>query len=72
MCMSSYLPELLTRVLPTHSLEDLRAAGMLVYKCVHLVYVAVDDDVQPVLDRVVLGDLLCGEGFGHVGGACGA
>lgn len=40
---------------------------MLVDKCVHFVYVAIDDDVQALVDRGVLGDLLRCEGFGHCG-----
>lgn len=42
---------------------------MLIHKRVQLVYAAVDDYVQALFDRGVLGDLLGGERFGHGGGA---
>lgn len=38
---------------------------MLLDKGVHLVHIVVYYDVQPLLDRVVLRDLLCGERLGH-------
>lgn len=38
---------------------------MLVYEAVQLVYILVYDDVQPLLDCVVLGDLLRCECFRH-------
>ena len=44
---------------------------MLIYECVQLVYIAVDYDVKTVIDRVVLGDLLRGEGLGHCRWRCG-
>ena len=40
---------------------------MLVYKGVHLVYAAVDDDVEAAVDTGMLGDLFGCEGFGHRG-----
>jgi len=67
MMHATYLPELLASVLATDSLQDFRATWVFVYKCVHLVYAAIDDDVQTVVDRAVLGDLLRGERFGHGG-----
>jgi hypothetical protein len=65
----TYLPELLARILASHPLQDLCATRVFLYECVHLVYVAVNDDVKTIVDRVVLGDLLRCEGFGH--GGCG-
>lgn len=38
---------------------------MLVYKAIQLVYILIHDNVQALLDRVVLGDLLRCECFGH-------
>jgi hypothetical protein len=68
----TYLPELLARILAADSLQDLCAAGVLLDKGVHLVHVAVDDDVQAVFDRRVLGDLLGSKRFGHGGDASGS
>jgi hypothetical protein len=65
----TYLPELLARVLPTHSLQDLRATWVFLYKGVHLIHVAIHYYVQSLLDCVVFGDLLRGEGLGHRVGA---
>lgn len=61
----TYLPELLTRILSTYPLQDLRATGMLFHKAVQLVYILVDNNVQPLLNCVVLGDLLRCELLGH-------
>jgi hypothetical protein len=69
---TTYLPKLLAGILASHSLQDLGAARVLVYECVHLVYAAIDDDVETVLDRAVLGDLLGCEGLGHGGCVAGA
>jgi hypothetical protein len=66
----TYLPELLARILASHPLQDLRASGVLLHKRVHLVYIVVDYNVQPFLNRRVLGDLLCCEGFGHCECGC--
>jgi hypothetical protein len=63
----TYLPKLLARILPTHSLQYLRTTWMLLYKTVHFIYVSVYYYVQPFLDCVVFGDLLGGKGFGHGG-----
>ena len=65
------LPELLAGILSSDTLQDLCATWVLVYKCVHLVNIVVDDDVEALLDCVVLGDLLRCEGFGHCGGSIG-
>ena len=64
---STYLPELLTRVLPAHPLQDLRAARVLLYKAVQLVHILVYNYVQSLLDCVVLRDLLRCELLGHCG-----
>ena len=67
MSHATYLPELLARVLASYSLQDLCATWVLVYERVHLVYAAINDDVETVVDRAVLGDLLRGERLGHGG-----
>lgn len=64
---NTHFPELLACILAAHSLENLRAAGVLVYEAIQLIYILVDDNVQPLVDRVVLGDLLRCELFGHAG-----
>ena len=63
--VKTYLPELLTSILSTHSLQNLGATWVLVDKRIHLVYVAIDYYVQSLLNGVVLGDLLGGERLGH-------
>lgn len=69
---SSYLPKLLAGVLAAHALQDLRAARVLVDEAAQAVHVAVDDDVQPVLDRVVRGDVFGREDLRHLAGVvCG-
>ena len=62
---STYLPELLARILSTHPLQDLRATRVLFYKAIQLVYILVDNNVEALLDCVVLGDLLRCELLGH-------
>jgi hypothetical protein len=65
----TYLPKLLTRILSSNPLQDLGATWMLLYKAVHFIHVPIHYYVQSLLDCVVFGDLLRGEGFGHrVGG----
>lgn len=64
---STYLPELLARVLSTHPLQYLCTAGVLVDEALERVYAAVDDDVEALVDVLVIGDLLRGEGLGHCG-----
>lgn len=63
--VKTYLPELLTSILSTHSLQNLGATWVLVDKRIHLVYIAIDYYVQSLLNGVVLGDLLGGERLGH-------
>jgi hypothetical protein len=62
---STYLPELLTRILPTNPLQDLRTARMLIHKSIHLVNAIVDYNVQALVDIFVLRDLLRCERIGH-------
>lgn len=66
----TYLPELLRGILTRHTLQDLRAAGVLVHELGDVVDGRVDDNVQALVGVVVGGDLGGGEGFGH-GGRCG-
>lgn len=61
----TYLPKLLARVLATHALQYLSAAGVLVDEGVELVHAVVHDDVEAFFDRGVLGDLLCCELLRH-------
>lgn len=61
----TYLPELLGRVFPTYSLQNLCTTGMLVYEAAHLVYIAVDDDVEALVDCIVLAHLFGGEFLRH-------
>lgn len=57
----TYLPELLAGILAADALEDLGAARVLVDERRQAVHGPVDDDVQPVLDRVVRGHVLGAE-----------
>lgn len=61
----TYLPELLRGILARNALEDLGSAGVLVDELGHVVDVAVDDDVEALVGRVVGGDVGGGEGLGH-------
>lgn len=58
---TTYLPELLAGILAADALEDLGAARVLVDERRQAVHGPVDDDVQPVLDRVVRGHVLGAE-----------
>lgn len=64
MC-STHLPKLLTSIFPTHPLQYLRPAGMLVDEFVERVDGVVDDDVEARFDGRVGGYLGWGECFGH-------
>lgn len=57
----TYLPKLLAGILAAHSLEDLRAAGVLVDPGTHFVDAVVDDDVEARVDILVRRDLFCCE-----------
>ena len=67
--LAFYLPELLGCVLAADALQDLGSAWVLVDKAAHLVDAIVDDDVQPLLHRVVLRHLLLADCLGHGGGS---
>lgn len=69
--MCPYLPELLRSILTRHTLQDLRAAGVLVNELGDVVDGRVDDDVHALVGIVVGGDLGGGEGLGHCGWFCG-
>ena len=62
------LPELLTRVLPRHSLQDLRAARVLIHELCDIIHVTVDDDVHALVRGVFCCDILLRECFGHLDG----
>lgn len=66
--LQSYLPELLRRILTSNTLEDLRAAGVLVDELGDVVDGGVDDDVHALVGIVVASDFGGGEGLGHFGG----
>lgn len=65
--MRTYLPKLLTSILTTDALQNLRATGVLVHEAVHLVDAVVDDDVQALVDGAVLLDVVGGELLRHAG-----
>lgn len=64
--IQTYLPELLARILSTHTLQDLRTTGMLIHELGHVVHGPVDGNVQPVVDAVVGREIFGGEGLGHL------
>jgi hypothetical protein len=62
---NTYLPELLTRIFTTHSLQDLAPARVFVDETGHVVDVPVDMYPQALLDVVVLLEITGGDGLRH-------
>ena len=56
----THFPELLARVLAADALQDLGSTRVLVDELGDIVHAVVDDNVETLLDRVVLGDLVLG------------